>query len=330
MLNFVLGNSYLVMVVLVFVAVMLLLEGLYMMWRSHRGPQAQKLNSRLHALAATRDRSLPTQLLKQRMLSELPMMERYLQSLPRARGLDQVILQSGLNWTVSKLLLGCASLAAVVWLGLVLGAYQSMLFSLGAAAVVGVTPMMYLYYQRGRRMAKMERQLPDSLDLITRALQAGHAFSSALKMAGEEMPDPVAGEFRTVHDEVNFGVSLEQALTHLSERVPLTDLRYFVVAVLIQRDSGGNLTEILGNLSKLIRERLKLLAKVRVLSAEGRMSAWILGLMPFFLGGIMNLANPGFMSPLWTDPIGIAMLKVLLTMMLVGAVIMRKIIRIRV
>ena len=140
---------------------------------------------------------------------------------------------------------------------------------------------------------------------MTRALQAGHAFTSALKMAGEEMVDPVAGEFRTVHDEVNFGVSLEQALTHLSERVPLTDLRYFVVAVLIQRESGGNLTEILGNLSRLIRERLKLLAKIKVLSAENRMSAWILGLMPFFLAGVLYLANPKFMSPLWTDPIGI-------------------------
>ena len=302
MLTFFTGNSFLVMVVLVFVAVMLLLEGLYVMWRSHRGPEAKKLNSRLHALAATRDRSLQTQLLKQRMLSELPILERYLQSLPRVRGLDRVILQSGLNWTVSKLLLGCAGLGAVAWMAMMMGAHQSILVGAVAGAVLGATPLMYLHYQRSQRMAKMERQLPDALDLITRALRAGHAFSSALKMAGEEMPDPVAGEFRTVHDEVNFGVSLEQALTHLSERVPLTDLRYFVVAVLIQRDSGGNLTEILANLSKLIRERLKLLAKVRVLSAEGRMSAWILGLMPFFLGGIMNLVNPGFMSPLVDGP----------------------------
>jgi tight adherence protein B len=129
---------------------------------------------------------------------------------------------------------------------------------------------------------------------------------------------------------VNFGVSLEQALSHLSERVPLTDLRYFVVAVLIQRESGGNLTEILASLSKLIRERLKLLAKVRVLSTEGRMSAWILCLMPFFLAGIMNLANPGFMSPLWTDPIGVSIVKYMLTLMLIGVVIMRRIIRVRV
>jgi tight adherence protein B len=323
-------NSFLVMVVLVFVTVMLLLESLYMMWRSRRGPEAQKLNSRLQALAATRDRSVQTQLLKQRMLSELPVVDRYLQRLPRVHQLDQVIRQSGLKWTVSKLALGCAGVAVVAWMIMTAGARQTVLFAAGMAAVAGAMPLMYVFYQRGRRMEKMERQLPDALDLMTRALQAGHAFSSALKMAGDEMQEPLAGEFGTVHDEVNFGVSLEQALTHLSERVPLTDLRYFVVAVLIQRDSGGNLTEILGNLSKLIRERLKLLAKVRVLSSEGRMSAWILGLMPFFLAAVMNFANPGFMSPLWTDPIGIAMLKVMLTMMLVGAVVMRRIIKIRV
>ncbi|MDP3822970.1 MAG: type II secretion system F family protein [Burkholderiales bacterium] len=330
MLNFPAGNVFLAMMVMVFVAVMLLFESLYVMWRSHRGPEAKKLNSRLQALAATHDRSTQTQLLKQRMLSELPVWERYLQSLPRVRGLDRIILQSGMNWTVAKLLLGSVVLGAMTWIAIISVAHQSILFGAAAGAVVGALPFMYLSYQRNLRVSKMERQLPDALDLMTRALQAGHAFTSALKMAGEEMPEPMAGEFRTVHDEVNFGVSLEQALAHLSERVPLTDLRYFVVAVLIQRDSGGNLTEILANLSKLIRERLKLLARVRVLSAEGRMSAWILGLLPFFLGGVMTLANPGFMTPLWTDPIGIAMLKVLLVMMVVGAVILRRIIRIRV
>jgi tight adherence protein B len=123
---------------------------------------------------------------------------------------------------------------------------------------------------------------------------------------------------------------MEQALTNLTERVPLTDLRYFVVAVLIQRDSGGNLTEVLGNLSRLIRERLKLRSKVKVLSADGRLSAWLLTLMPFALAALMNAFNPGFMAPLWTDPIGEVMLQYLLTMMLVGIVVMQKIIRIRI
>jgi len=329
MLTSLMGNSFLVLAVLVFVAVLLLLEALYLMWRSYRGPEATKLELRLHALSSTRDRTPETQLLRQRMLSELPMMERYLQSLPRMRALDRFILQSGLNWTVSRLLLGCLAVGVVGWTAMMMGAHQTFLVGAMAGMVLGAAPLMYLQFKRSKRMGKIERQLPDALDLIGRALRAGHAFSSALKMVGEEMVEPVAGEFRTVHDEINFGVSLQQALAHLSERVPLTDLRYFVVAVLIQRDSGGNLTEILSNLSRLIRERLKLLARVRVLSSEGRMSAWILCLMPFFLAGIINAANPEFMSPLWTDPIGITIVQYMLTLMLIGAVIMRKIIKVR-
>jgi tight adherence protein B len=324
------GNSFLVMAVLVFVAVLLLLEGLYMVWRAHRGPQATKLQSRLHALSATHDRTVQTQLLKQRMLSELTPMERQLQRLPRMRALDRAIVQSGLDWTVLKLLCGSVVLFVLSWMVIAAGLRQSFLISLAAGLVVSAAPLVYLQYKRNKRLGKIEQQLPEALDLITRALRAGHAFSSAIKMTGEEVSDPVAGEFRTVHDEVNFGISLEQALGHLSERVPLTDLRYFVVAVLIQRESGGNLTEILENLSRLIRERLKLLARVKVLSSEGRMSAWILGLMPFFLAGIINMVNPEFMSPLWTDPIGITIVQNMLILMLVGAIIMRKIIKIRV
>jgi tight adherence protein B len=325
-----LSNSFLVLLVLVFIAVLLLLEGLYLMWRSHRGPEAKKLQTRLQSLSATRDRTPQTQLLRQRMMSELPALERYMQAMPRVRGLDRAIVQAGLHWSVSKLLLACAFLGTTAMLAVVFGAHESFLWGLLAGVLVGSLPYMFVRYKAAQRLAKLERQLPEALDLIIRALRAGHAFSSALKMTGEEMPEPIAGEFRTVHDEVNFGVSLQQALTHLSERVPLTDLRYFVVAVLIQRESGGNLTEILSNLSRLIRERLKLMARVKVLSSEGRMSAWILGLMPFFLAALMNFANPKFMSPLWTDPIGISILKWLFVMMLVGVVMMRKIIRIRV
>ncbi len=149
-------------------------------------------------------------------------------------------------------------------------------------------------------------------------------------MAGDELRPPIAAELRSVHDEINFGVSLQQALTHLCERVPLTDLRYFAVAVLVQRESGGNLTEILTDLSRLVRERARLKAKVRVLSAEGRLSGWILVLMPFALGGAVALVNPDFMSLLWTDPIGIGLIKFMLVLMAIGVLLMRKIVRIRV
>lgn len=329
MLSSILGNSFLVLVVLVFVALVLLIESIYVTWRAHRGPKAMKLKSRLNALSATSDHTSQTRLLRQRMLSELPPMERVLQSLPRLRQLDRSILQSGLTWSVSTVLLSCLALFAAGWAAVAMVLHQPTTIAAAVGVVLATLPFVYIQYKRRKRMEKFERQLPEALDLITRALRAGHAFPAALKMAGEELSEPIAGEFSTVHDEVNFGVSLSQALGHLSERVPLTDLRYFVVAVLIQRDSGGNLTEILGNLSHLIRERLKLMGKVRVLSSEGRLSAWILTLMPFFMAGLMNLMNPAFMSPLWTDPLGINIITYTLVLMFFGVLIMRKIIKIR-
>lgn len=324
------GHAFLILSVLVFVTVMLVLEGAYLLWKSYKGPEAQKITSRLRALSASRDNSTQTQLLKQRMLSEVPLIERFLLSIAKAQRLDKFILQSGLDWTVSRLLLSCAGLGVAGGLLVAYGLHPSLLISGLAGAFFALTPLLYAIRQRSKRLEKFERQLPEALDLITRALRSGHAFSSALQMVGDEMPEPIAGEFHIVHDEVNFGVSLQQALMNLSERIPLTDLRYFIVSVLIQRDSGGNLTEVLGNLSRLIRERLKLMAKVKVLSSEGRLSAWILGLMPFALAGVMNFANPEFMSPLWKDPIGIAIIKYMLILMGFGALILRKIIKIRV
>lgn len=324
------SHTLLILSVLVFIAVLLLLEGAYLLWKSYRGPESKKIASRLRALSASRDNSAQTQLLKQRMLSEVPLIERFLLSIAKAQRLDKFILQAGLDWTVSRLLLSCAALGVMGSSVMLYGLHQPLFITAAAGAAVATLPLLYVNYQRSRRLDKFERQLPEVLDLITRALRSGHAFSSALQMAGDEMAEPIAGEFRIVHDEINFGVSLQQALTNLSERVPLTDLRYFIVSVLIQRDSGGNLTEVLGNLSRLIRERLKLLAKVRVLSSEGRLSAWILGVMPFVLAGLMNFSNPDFMSPLWKDPIGISIIKYMLILMAFGILLLRKIIKIHV
>ncbi len=324
------GNSFIMIAVLVFVAVLLLLEGLYLMWKSYKGPEARQLERRLQALSGSRDTTQQAKILKERMLSEVPVLQRWLLRVPRARELDRLLLQSGLEWTVSKLLLGCAVLSVIGFAVVVRVAHQPEAFGLAAGVALALMPLAHVNQCRSRRLRRLEMQLPDALDLLTRALRSGHAFSSGLQMIGDEMADPIAAEFRTVHDEVNFGVSLTQALTNLSERIPITDLRYFVVAVLIQRDSGGNLTEVLGNLSRLIRERLKLHAKVRVLSADGRLSGWIIGLLPFALAGGLNLINPKFMSTLWTDPIGITIVKYMLVMMAIGALILRHIVRIRV
>ncbi len=323
-------NAFLTISVLVFIAVLLLLEGAYLLWKSHKGPEAKRIDQRLRALSASLDKSQQTQLLKQRMLSEVPVIERFLLGMARAQRLDRLILQAGLGWTVSRLLLSCAALGAIACMLMVYGAHQSLLPSGLVGAAFAVIPLLYVSRKRSIRLGRFEKQLPEALDLLTRALRSGHAFSSALQMVGDEMAEPIAGEFRIVRDEVNFGVALQQALMNLSERIPLTDLRYFIVSVLIQRESGGNLTEVLGNLSRLIRERLKLMSRVKVLSAEGRLSAWILGLIPFALAGVMNIFNPAFMSPLWHDPIGISIIKYMLVLMVLGVFILIKIIKIRI
>lgn len=324
------GNSFLVLLVLIFVALLLFLEFLYVLWRGHHGPQARKLNTRLQALSAVRDRSEQTRLVRKRMVSDLPAFERFLASIPRMHALDRFIIQAGLQHSVGAVLGASAVAALAAWSGLGLAGLPQWWLRLLVAVLAGATPFAWIAWKRGRRLGRMQVQLPEALDLMARALKAGHAFSAALKMTGEEMTEPIATEFRTVHEEVNFGVSLPQALSHLSDRVPLTDLRYFVVAVLIQRESGGNLTEILGNLSHLIRERLKLFSRIRVLSSEGRLSAWVLAVMPFFLAGVMNFVNPAFMSTLWKDPIGITIIQYTLGLMLVGILILVRIVKIRV
>lgn len=322
-------NGVLAFAVLVFVAALLAIEGLHAAWSDRHGAQARKLRGRLRQLAGEPASEAQRSLLKQRVLSASPWLHGVLERVPGIAALDSAIAQAGLSWRTAQVLFASAAAAAGGWL-LVDALSHRMLMSAAAAVFGAAAPLAVVMRCRGKRLAHIEQQLPDALDLITRALRAGHAFSAALKMAAEELAEPVAGEFRIVHDEVNFGVSMQQALTNLSERVPLTDVRYFVVAVLIQRDSGGNLTEILSNLSRLIRERAKLMARVRVLSSEGRMSAWVLGLLPFILGGGLYLANPKFMGTMVTDPLGIAITQGLVFMMVCGILILRRIVRLRV
>jgi tight adherence protein B len=323
-------HFFLILSVLVCLAVVLLVEGLYLLWHSYQGPEAKKIEQRLRVLSASSDASGQAALLRQRMLSNLPLMTRLLQRVPRIHQLDRMIVQADLRWTVSYFLLASLALGlgGLLMAGILL--HQPPLLAAGAALVLAALPWLYVRRRRAQRMRRMEQQLPDALDLLGRSLRAGHAFGAGLQMIGQEMADPIASEFRFVHDELNFGVSLEQALTNLSVRVPITDLRYFVVAVLIQRESGGNLTEVLAKLGQLIRQRLKLFARIRILSAEGRLSGWVLGLMPFVLAGVVNLFNPAFMAPLWTDPIGISIVRNMLLMMAMGVLLLRRITRIRV
>lgn len=315
--------------VVAFVAVVLFAEALYLIWNTYKGPEAKKVEQRLRALSASADRTARTAVLKTRLLSEVPAIERVLLAIPRVHQIDRFILQSGVDLTVGKLL-SISVLVGFCVYGLLFPTAIAAQMRLMLAVLALFLPWVFVQMKRSKRLRKMEQQLPETLDLIGRALRAGNALPSGLKMAGEELPDPLATEFRITHDEINFGVSMQQALNNLGERVPITDMRYFVVAVLIQREAGGNLTEVLDNLSKLIRSRLRFHARVKVLTTEGRMSAWVLGLMPFALAALMNFVNHEFISVLWTDPTGIEVTNVMLTVMAVGALWLYKLVQIRV
>jgi tight adherence protein B len=323
------GNFFLVFVVLVFVAVILLFQGLYTLWNVYRGPEAQRIQSRLRNLAAGGIESSESRLVKERLRSELPLLDRLFLTLPRIHELDAVLRQSGVDITPARFAI-VSTVGGLV--ALAIGALAGMPIFLTIALGVGATciPLVYILRKRAQRMRKVEEVLPDTLDFIARALRAGHAFSAALAMVGEEGQEPLRSEFRTTFDEINFGVATQEALNNLSQRVPSSDLRFFVVAVLIQRETGGNLAEILGNISKLVRDRLKLYGRIRVLSAEGKLSAWILTLLPFATAALINIVNPSFMSVLWKDPVGLKIVAGTCMMMVVGIFWMWRIIKIRV
>jgi tight adherence protein B len=248
---------------------------------------------------------------------------------PRIGAVDRLLVQSGLSWSVSRLL---GIIALMFLLVLVAGYFLAMplVIRLAVAGAAATLPLLYVVRAKSKRLVRIEEQLPDALDLMGRALRAGHAFPTALKMVGDEMTEPLKNEFSIAFDEVNFGVSMQDALMNLATRVPSTDLRYFVIAVLIQRETGGNLSELLANISGIIRERLKLLGEVRTLSAEGKLSAWILSGLPFGAALMIQLINPEFLEVLYTDPAGRKMIAEAGGMMFFGVLVMRKIIRIRV
>jgi tight adherence protein B len=314
--------------VFLFAAVILGVEGLYLWWAGTHGSAAQRVARRLQLRSGAPGRSSERiSILKQRKFSQHDLADRLLHRIAPVYRLDRLLIQSGMKWTVEKFL---------VWTGLAL--FAGVIVSLHwpaalrpvAAVLFALVPLMLVRRARTRRLARIEQQLPEAADFIARALRAGHSFTNVLQIVGNELPEPLSGEFRLAREEINYGVPMSEALHNMAARIPLTDLRYLIIAVLIQRETGGNLAEILTNISHIIRDRLKLAAQVRVLSAEGRMSAWILGLLPFGVGAMMLLVNPGYIKILWTDPSGLRILGYAAGMIVVGVIWLRKIIRIRI
>ncbi|SFB76010.1 type II secretion system F family protein [Massilia yuzhufengensis] len=317
-------------VVFLFAAAVLAIEGAYLWWMGTHGAAARRVARRLQVMSGSPGRSGERiSILKQRPFSRHAAFDRLLHRVKLAHRIDALLVQAGATTTVGQFLAWSAGCMG----GVVLLSFAWPLpapVRIVVAALGLVLPWILLRRARQRRLLRIEQQLPDAADFIARALRAGHSFSNVLQIVGNELSEPLSGEFRIAREEINYGVPMNEALHAMAARIPLTDLRYLIIAVLIQRESGGNLAEILGNISQIIRARLKLVAHVRVLSAEGRMSAWILGLLPFCVLGVMLVSNPQYVSMLWTEPKGQRMLWYSLGMLLVGVVWLRKIIRIRI
>lgn len=219
---------------------------------------------------------------------------------------------------------------AVSGLFLALSMRQTILLAMLLGAMLAAIPYAYLLWRKNQRLAMFERQLPEALELVSRALRAGHAFSVGLKMVGEEAADPIGKEFRQVFDEVSMGVALPQALENMTHRIDSVDLRFFITSVLVQRETGGNLAEIIDSLAGLIRQRFELQLRVKALSAEGRMSAVVLLGLPIVVGIALFKMNPDYMWLLFTDPIGRNLATVGSIMMVVGAAVMKRMVAIKV
>ncbi len=320
---------YTLFVVLGFLAVVLLLEGAFMLWSDTSSPEVKRIQRRLRVMTVGRHRKSDVTLLKQRLLSATPGVQHLLVRLPQIQELDRLLLQTGSTQTVAQLLSICLFTGIS---GVVLGLLLKWPLPLSVVVVVllAVLPVLRLTWLRKRRVSKIGAQLPDALDMISRALRAGHAFPAALSMVGDQAQEPIASEFKATFDEINFGLSTQTALLNLATRVPIADLRYFVLAVVIQLETGGNLAELLAMLAELIRERFKLYGRIRVLAAEGKLSAYILTALPFFVGAMIQIVNPGYLVVLFTDPVGIRLVITAIVMMVLGCLVMWRIIDFRV
>ena len=319
----------------IFITVVLLFEGAYYFVRSRsRGARdEQRVKERLQSWAERQDLNKTQNLIVKETYSEIPWLNALLAKLREqqyAARLAKVHDQAKAPFSLSVYVLASALLAVV---GGLLGSRAIIgqpFIALGCAGAGMAIPWGHLYYRKRHRLGEFQRQLPDALELIGRSLRAGHALFVGMKMVGSEMRDPIAGEFQRGFDEISMGVSVPESLGHMADRVELMDVKFFVTSVNIQRETGGNLAEIVDSLGRLIRKRFELKKKVRALSADGRLSAIILMSLPFGMGMLFYVVNPEYLMPLFTDPMGQQMVAGAAIMMILGGIVMKKMIAIKV
>ncbi|HEU4891340.1 MAG TPA: type II secretion system F family protein [Vicinamibacterales bacterium] len=306
--------------------------GVYFLITKLPGYLAQrKLNARLDELKVTDTESSEEagQLVKDKHEGLLPGLDRMAAGTKRGSAFATWIEQSGVQISISGVLL-MACLGALVFGFIVAAALRMSIGWIGGGLIGGSIPFIFLRVKRTRRLRTFEESFPEALDLIARALKAGHAFATGLKMVADEMPEPIGPEFRKTFDEQNFGLPLKDALANLTVRIPILDVRFFSTAVLIQRETGGNLSEILENLAHVVRERFKILRQVRVYTAHGRLTGYVLLGLPAFLAVALAFINPEHMQLLFTERLGHMMLGATVVMQTIGYVWIKQVVKIEV
>jgi tight adherence protein B len=294
--------------------------------------QQRRLDARL--MEVTRpfeeeEKAGPAKLVKDTKRGPMPGLDRFVGGTARGSAFSHWLDQSGARVTVSGILLIALICGALMALAVAMLTRAPWGFPVGAALGFAV-PFLVLKVKRRRRLNAFEEQFPEALDLIARALKAGHAFATGLKMVADELAEPVGPEFRKTFDEQNFGLPLKDALDNLTDRIPLLDVRFFATAVMIQRETGGNLSEILENLGHVVRERFKILRQVRVYTAHGRLTGYVLLGLPAFLGVALMFINPDHMNLLFRERLGQQMLMAAIVMQFVGYMWIKKVIKIEV
>lgn len=262
---------------------------------------------------------------KNELMSSIPWLDRYLAKLELAPRIRRFLYQANVKWTVGGLSLFCG-ICFIVPAYLVYLRTSAVLFGFLIGLVTGSGPVLYVYQMRKRRMNKFEQGIPEALELIVSALRVGHSLNAAMGLVSRECADPVGTEFRVTFDEMNYGLELKSALDNLVTRVPLQDVKIVSTAILIQRESGGNLAEVLEKTAQVIRERFRLKRQILTHTAQGRLTGWILTLLPVVLGMLLYLVNPDLMSLLWKKEMGVKLLYAAGIMIVIGGMIIRKIV----
>ncbi len=280
-------------------------------------------------LYSTHSRDQEINLARQELMSEIPWMDRLLLKMRSATRLKAFIAQADLDITVMRLLLisGLAGFLAMMATSFV---SPSTIFVVIIGLIAASLPLLHVWWRRRQRLNRFLELLPDALDLMGRALLAGHAFTESLNMVSKETPEPIATELGRAYEEQNLGLSLKLALENLCERIPLLDLRLAVTAIMIQRETGGNLGEILETVASTIRDRFRIMEDLKTLTTSSRMSAWLLCALPTAVAIVVTFINPDYMSVLWKDSRGHNLIALALAMQAIGILLVRKILQIKV